>query len=395
MKSNIIIQKCIVRSRSLFRQAVKPLFFGPSGLLRREGLGWGLIAALIMGSCSRNHPVDMAQDKPETKAQYETVQIEKNSISSIVKIPGILKPFEKVDIYPKMNGFVKEMYVDRGSIVHKGQVLMTLEAPEIVQQVQAAQEKWLQAQENINASRDRYVRLKAASKIPGSISDLDLTNAQAKYQADSALVQSELANLNAVKALQEYLTVKAPFDGIITERNVHPGALTGPSFKMDNKPLLILEDNTKLRLETFIPEAYSGSVDMSDRQVSFSTLSLPGQVFTAPISRSSHSLYDEYRSEAIEADVTNQQGIFKPGMYVEAVLKIKSPVSSMLVPSSCIVTTMEGKYVVALDNGKTKYINIKEGISTNGKTEIFGDIKGDEILLKKPSGEIKEGILIH
>jgi RND family efflux transporter MFP subunit len=353
------------------------------------------IAATIVTGCSKHHPVDMAKAKEEVKANFETVQVEKNSISSVVKIPGQLKPFEKVDIYPKVNGFVKEMYVDRGSIVHKGQVLMTLEAPEILQQVQAAQDKLLQAQENINASRDRYFRLKGASKIPGSISELDLSNSQAKYQADSALVQSELANLNAVKALQDYLTVKAPFDGVITERNIHPGALTGPNFKIENKPLLILEDNNVLRLETFIPEAYSGSVDMSDRQISFTTDALPGQTFSDPLSRSSHSLYDEYRSEAIEADVNNPKGIFKPGMYVEATLKIKSPVSSMLVPTSCIVTTMEGKYVIAVENDKTKYINIKEGISSNGKTEIFGDLKGDETLLKKPSGEVKEGILIQ
>jgi len=357
------------------------------------------ISTLIMSGCSEHKPVDMSgekrKDKKEENTNYETVQIEKGTINSVVKIPGVLKPFEKVDIYPKMNGFVKEMYVDRGSTVRKGQVLMTLEAPEIAQQLQAAEGKLLQARENINSSRDRYYRLKAASKIPGSISELDLTNAQSKYQSDSALEQSELANLNAIKVLQDYLVVKAPFDGIITERNVHPGALTGPNFKMDNKPLLILEDNNMLRLETFIPEVYSGSVDMNDKKISFTTEALPGQTFTAPLARTSHSLYDEYRSEAIEADVANTQGIFKPGMYVEASLKIKSPVTTMLVPSSCIVTTMEGKYVIAVENQKAKYVHVKEGISNNGKTEIFGDLKGNELLLKKPSSEIKDGAQVN
>ena len=208
------------------------------------------------------------------------------------------------------------------------------------------------------------------------------------------MVASEQANLNAVQVLQDYLIVKAPFDGVITERNVHPGAITGPNFKLDNKPLLILQDNNTLRLETFIPEVYSGSVDMSDGKISFTTESLPGETYTAPLSRSSHSLYDEYRSEAIEADVVNAKNIFKPGMYVEASLKVKSPVTSLVVPASCIVTSTEGKYVISVENGKTKYVNIKEGISNNGKTEIFGNLKGDEILLKKPSGEIKEGLSI-
>ena len=352
-------------------------------------------AIILLAGCENHKPVDLSENRSDTGKSFETVKIERDSLNSVIKLPGELKPFEKVDIYPKVNGFVKDIYVDRGSIVHKGQTLMTLEAPEIVQQVEAAQEKWLQAQENINASRDRYFRLKGASKIPGSISELDLTNAQAKYQADSALVQSELANLNAVRALQEYLTIKAPFDGIVTERNVHPGALTGPNFKMENKPLLILEDDDVLRLEMFIPEVYSGSVDMSDSKISFTTDALPDQSFTAPLSRSSHSLYDEYRSEAIEADVVNTKGTFKPGMYVEAVIKVKSPVTSILVPSSCIVTTTEGKYVISVEDHKTKYISVKEGISNGGKTEVFGNLKGDEILLKKPSGEIKEGVSIR
>lgn len=353
------------------------------------------IVALIVSSCTQNHPANMAQEKPEATTKAETVAIEKNTLNSVIKLPGQLKPFEKVDIYPKMNGFVKEMYVDRGSNVHKGQVLMTLEAPEIAQQIQAAQAKMLQSQENLNASRDRYYRLKAASKMPGSISDLDLMNATSKYQADSALEQSEKANLNAAQVLQDYLVIKAPFDGVITERNIHPGSLTGPNFKMDNKPLLVLQNNNILRLEIFIPEVYTSSLDLGNKEISFTTQSLPGQIFTADLARSSHSLSDEYRSEAIEADVPNKTGTFKPGMYVEASLKVKSPVTSMLVPSSCIVTTTESKYIISIVNAKTKYIHIKEGITSDGKTEIFGELKGDEVVLKNPSGEIKEGVAIQ
>jgi RND family efflux transporter MFP subunit len=271
---------------------------------------------------------------------------------------------------------------------------MILEAPELAQQMQAAQGRLLEAQENINASRDRYFRLKSASKVPGSVSDMDLTNSQAKYQSDSAMVSSQMANLKATQTLQDYLIVRSPFDGVITERNVHPGALTGPNFK-DSKPLLVLEDNTVLRLETFIPEVYVGSVDMSDKKISFTTDALPGQTFSAPLARSSESLYDEFRSEAVEADVSNPNGTFKPGMYVEASIKVKSPVSSFVVPTSCIITTTEGKYIIAVENGKTRYIYIKEGIASNGKTEVFGNLTRGEVVLKKPSNEIKEGISVN
>ncbi|MDB5280945.1 MAG: efflux transporter, family, subunit, partial [Bacteroidota bacterium] len=345
---------------------------------------------LFLTGCSQNKPVDLAEKVAVTN--METVKIEKGNLSSVIKLPGQLKPFEKVDIYPKVNGFVKTMLVDRGSIVHEGQVLMTLEAPELDQQLQAAQAKLIQAQEAINASGDRYHRLNAASKTNGAVSELDLVNARSKFQADSAFYRSEEANVSAVQTLKDYLVVKAPFDGIITERNVHPGTLTGPNFKMDNKPLLVLQDNRKLRLEVFIPEEYAQKVDPKDNGLAFSTESYPDKTFTAKISRSSNSLYDEYRSEAIEADVPNSDNTFKPGMYVETDLKVKSDVQSYLVPASAILTSTERKYVVTVLNGKTRFINIKEGISNNGKTEVFGKFNGEEIVLKNPNNELKEGV---
>src|SRR6202034_127214 len=107
------------------------------------------------------------------------------------------------------------------------------EAPEIEQQLQAANAKFLQAQEALNASRNRYLRLKMASRKNGAISEVDMVSAQSKFDADSAFLQAEKANVNDVQAMKDYLVVKAPFDGKITERNVHRGALTGPNFRLD------------------------------------------------------------------------------------------------------------------------------------------------------------------
>ncbi|MBS1626114.1 MAG: efflux RND transporter periplasmic adaptor subunit [Bacteroidetes bacterium] len=349
------------------------------------------IGVAMLSSCSHHRPTDLSESKKTTTAPPATVRVIRDTLRSAIRLPGELKPYEKVDIYPKMNGFVKEMYVDRGSHVGKGDLLMTLEAPEIAQQIQAAQGRLLQAQEKLNASRDRYFRLRSAASVAGSVSELDLMNAGSRYQADSALEQSERANLNAARVLQDYLAIRAPFEGVITERNVHPGSLTGPNFKMDSKPLLILEQNSKLRLELFIPEVYTGSIDTKQHQVSFTTPSLPGQKFTASISRASGSLYDQYRSEAVEADVPNPDGIFKPGMYVEVSLPIHSSVASYLVPSTAIVTTTEGKYIISTQGGTAHFIKVREGIADKGKTEVFGDLHGDETVLQNPSEEIKEG----
>src|SRR5579872_1748809 len=112
-----------------------------------------IITVLILGlaGCSNNQPVNL-EEKSAVGKPMETVAIAKGKLNSVIKLPGQLKPFEVVDIYPKVSGFVKEIFVDRGSIVHTGQVLMTLEAPELDQQYQAAYAKLLQAQEALNAS---------------------------------------------------------------------------------------------------------------------------------------------------------------------------------------------------------------------------------------------------
>ena len=345
----------------------------------------------MLSGCGSHKPVDLTEKKTEPTT-IETAKIEKGTLGSIIKLPGELKPFQKVEIYPRVNGFVKEMLVDRGSVVHKGQTLMTLEAPELDQQFEAAQSKLLQAQENLNASRDRQMRLSAAAKTPGAVSDLDLINAKSKYQADSAFERSEEANVNAVRTMKDYLVVQAPFDGIIIERNVHPGTLTGPNFKLENKPLLVLEENNKLRLEVFVPEEFTEKIDKANQQIVFTTAAWPGKTFTANISRSSNSLYDNFRSEAIEADVPNADNTFKPGMYVEASIKVTSQVNSFVVPSSSIVTSTENKYVIIMQDGKTRFINVKEGVSNNGKTEVYGDFTGEELVVKNPNSEMKQSM---
>ena len=349
---------------------------------------------ILMAGCTKNHPVGLDENNTAAKPEIETVKIEKGELNSEIKIPGQLRPFEKVDIYPKVNGFVKEILVDRGSHVHEGQILMTLEAPEIEQQLQAANAKFLQAQEALNASRDRFLRLKMASKKSGAISEVDMVTAQSKFQADSAFLQSEQANVNDVQAMKNYLVVKAPFDGVITERNVHPGALTGPNFRMDNKPLMVLYNNKKLRLEVFIPEEYVQKLDLSNRQISFTTDAVEGKTFTAPISRSSDALSDDYRSEAIEADVSNSDNTFKPGMYVEAELKVRSALQAYIVPAGAVITSTEKKYVIAKDNGKARFIPVTVGITSNGKTEVYGNFTGNEVILKNPGTEIKNNATI-
>lgn len=351
-----------------------------------------LIAATVLfAACSGNQkPVDLTGQSNNSKSagKYEFGTVSEKALSSSANLPGQLVPFNEVNLFPKVNGFVKQLFVDRGSVVKRGQLLMILEAPEMESQLQAASSRYIQAQENAEASKEKYQRLKEAAREPGSVSPLDLDNANSKMKADLAMAQSEHSNVEAVRTMQGYLRIYAPFDGMIVQRNVSPGALVAPGKETD-QPMLIIQDINKMRLTVYIPEDYIDKIDLS-QPVKFIFNAMPGQEYMAKISRSANAL-GSMRQEAVEIDVINQGGKLKPGMYAEVKIPMVSGAKSLLVPNSSIVRSTEKEYVVTVRKGKAKLVNIKEGLGSNDATEVFGDLKPNDKILLHASDEIKQG----
>jgi len=347
-----------------------------------------ILICLFFAACGGNQkPVDLtAQTKQSNKYQYGTVS--EKILSTSAQLPGQLVPFNEVNIFPKVNGFVKQLFVDRGSIVKKGQLLVVLEAPEMESQLAAASSQYDQAKENAEASKEKYARLKEAAQEPGSVSPLDLDNAQAKMKADQAMVQAQASNVQSVRTMNSYLTITAPFDGMIIQRNVSPGALVAPG-KATDQPMFILQDIHKMRLTVSIPEDYVDKVDLS-KPVSFVFNAMPGQTETAKISRSANSL-GSLQQEAIEIDVENKDGQLKPGMYAEVSIPLLSGAKSLLVPNTAIIRSTEHEYVIKDSLGKASLVNIKEGLASNDSTEVFGNLKPNNKILIHASDEIKQG----
>ncbi len=340
-------------------------------------------------ACSGNQkPVDMtAGEKTKPSAAHELGTVTEKALSSSARLPGQLKPFNEVNLFPRVNGFVKQVYVDRGSIVKKGQLLVTLEAPEMQSQVQAADSRYLQAQENATASKEKYQRLKEAATEPGSVSPLDLDNASSRMKADAAIANSERSNVASVRTMLGYLNIRAPFDGMIVQRNISPGALVAPG-KATDQPMLILQDTRKLRLQVDIPEDYVDKVDLKN-PVQFTFNAMPGQQHTAKISRSANAL-GSMRQEAIEIDVINTNGQLKPGMYAEVHIPMLSGSKSLLIPNTAIVRSTERKYVVAVRNGKAALVDVKEGLAGNDSTEVFGNLKANEKVIINAGDNIRQ-----
>jgi RND family efflux transporter MFP subunit len=349
--------------------------------------------AIFLAACSNEQkPVDLTGKTGSDNSKYEIGKVVEQPLASYVRLPGQLKPFEEVNIYGKVNGFINDVLVDRGTVVKKGQVLITLDAPELRSQLQSATSKFAQAQENAAASKEKYRRLKEAAKERGAVAPLDLDIALSRMKADEAIVMSEKSNVESMSNIENYLIIKAPFNGVIVQRNVSSGALVGPGSKSNDQPMLVLQYLEKLRLEVYIPEAYVDKVDL-ESPVSFVFNAMPGTEHKGTISRSANTLTN-LRSEAIEIDIDNKKEDLKPGMYAEVRIPLLSQAKSLLVPNHAIVRSTERQYVIAVKGGKATFINIQEGLRTKDATEIFGDLSdGDEILLHA-TDEIKEGVLI-
>ncbi|WP_345243728.1 efflux RND transporter periplasmic adaptor subunit [Nibrella saemangeumensis] len=292
-------------------------------------LAVALISGALLTGCQSAEKEKPRQKRPRRAAAVQqAVPVNKvtpsgehsqQALAPVIQLPAEFRPYQEVNLFPKANGFITKVLVDRGSVVRKGQVLMVLEAPEIEEQLVAARSNYLKAKAVLAASHDYYHRLQTSSKVPGSVAPLDLEAARSRVAADSAAMIGENANYQALQKMKAYQVMRAPFNGVITERNVHPGALVGPGSKQE-QPMLVLQDHYRLRLVVDVPETYSMRL-REGSTVAFTVNAVPGKAFQGQVSRRSGRMNQQFRSETIEIDVPNPNRQFKPGMFAEIVLR--------------------------------------------------------------------------
>lgn len=348
------------------------------------------IPVMLLAACGSDEKKE--DKKKETKAakpHYEFAVVEKAGVSTTVKLPGQLTAYQEVSIFPKVNGYVKSVFVDIGSHVSKGQLLMTLEAPELEQAVLQAKERYTRSKADFSIDKERYFRLLEASRTAGAISPLDLSTVKAKVESDSALSNAEKANWQMQQTMMAYLQVTAPFDGVITERNVHPGALVSAAGK-DNKPMLELKEVAHLRLAVDIPESMSAQLKDKDT-ISFFVSALAGKKMTGIISRKSDNINAQFRAERTEVDVWNKDGVLSPGMYADVLLYAKGTANALSVPKSAVITSTEKKYVIVVRDGKTVKVEVSTGNESADRIEITGALNAGEKVISNANDEIKEG----
>src|SRR5579862_7292020 len=161
-----------------------------------------VISSILFCRCQSAKPEKHNENDSVTKPVYKLAAVQQNGLSSVVKLPGQLAAYQEVSIFPKVNGYVKDVKVDIGSHVKKGQLLMTLEAPELEQSTMQAKEKYARTKADLSIDREHYNRLLEASQTPGAVSPLDLSFVKSKMESDSAVSNAAKSNWQMQETMQ-------------------------------------------------------------------------------------------------------------------------------------------------------------------------------------------------
>jgi len=349
-----------------------------------------LPAALLFSSCSHTEGKSENKENAQEEAPVAAISLQKGKLASSLQLPGELIAYQQVDIYAKVSSFVKKLHVDVGTEVSQGQLLATMEAPEISSQLAGAESR-IKSQEAVYlASKANYDRLYNTSLTPGTVSKNDLDIAQARMKSDLAQWDAGKAAYREISDNRNYLEIRAPFSGVISARNVSAGAYVGPTGKGSELPLFTLQEQKKLRLVISVPESYTAYLNSSS-EVKFNVKAFTGQQFTAKVNRLSGALDARLRSQRIEMDVINNDKKLLPGMIAEVNIPMDAADSTFLVPKAAVVNSTVNVFVVRVTNGKAERVQVQTGREADGKVEIYGNLNEGDTILAAANEEIREG----
>jgi membrane fusion protein, multidrug efflux system len=336
----------------------------------------------------------------QVPAHVEMVKVESRSSAGTVPLTAQLAPFLQTDIEARSAGYVEKVLVDRGSLVHRGQLLVQLSAPEINSQTSAseanlhqAEAEVAQAEAHAAAAESTSAKLQEAAKTPGAVAGNELLQAEKQKDAAQALVDSRKAavrsakeHLQASQAMQSYLRVTAPFDGMITDRFVNPGMLIDGG----HTPMLKLQQVAHLRLIVPVPETYTGSV-VKGMSAMFHVPAHPGKSYTAKVARIPDALDQQSRAMMVELDVYNKDESLAPGMYPTVDWPVGAGENLLFVPAMSVVTTTERTFVITQINGKAHWVDVRKGPAAGEIVSIRGQIAVGQEIVKRASDEMREG----
>ena len=300
-----------------------------------------------------------------------------------VTIAAEFRPYVEVALPAKVTGYVGKMNVDFGDKVKAGQLLATIEVPELAAELDNARAAEQKAQADYTNANLIYTRLNSVNQDhPNLVAQQDLDTAQAGDLTATAAIAAAKANVEKYQAMVGYTQITAPFDGVITHRYADPGTL----IDAQGKPLVRVSDNYLLRLDFPVTVDYVQDVKLGD-SVEVRVESAKGRTFTGTISRFSHEVDDTTRTMITEIEVTNQDLALVPGMYATVVLKVEKRPAALAVPTEAVAGEKTPLVYVVNGDHQIEEHPVKLGLETADKYEILSGLsEGDLVVVGNHSG---------
>src|SRR5277367_3374855 len=370
-----------------------------------------LIAVCVVFAASCEGAGSRSPKASDGQATAAVVQVRRVPLSNTLSIAGEFLPYQEVELHAKVAGYIRNINVDIGDRVHKGQVLAVLEIPELVAQLQAAsagvrhsQEEITHAQNEVSRAEADHAalhaaatRLKQASDArPGLIAEQELDDATAKDRSTEAQVESAKSALSASRqqlevsqadqqhyaALSEYAQITAPFDGVVTWRYADTGTLIQAGTSNETSmPVVKLSQISLLRLRIPVPESLSALVhdgDSADIRVKATD-----EHFSGKIIRSTDSLDPSTRTMQVEIDVPNQDHKLTPGMYADVALRIQNDPNALTLPLQAIDRGADKTTVLLVNSqNQVEEREIHTGIEGSDRIQILSGLnEGDRVIV--------------
>jgi RND family efflux transporter MFP subunit len=389
--------------------------------VRLAGAGVLLIALVAIGTVPRlahqREALAAIQESPVAHPVVTLVHPKMGEASSELLLPGNIQPLYGAAVFARTNGYVERRNVDIGSKVRAGEVLAVISSPEVDQQLLQARATQAQSEASLEQARaaleqakaneelsrltkDRSVPLGKARALSQQLVDeavqaynarvADVAAAAANITAAQANVTANHANVARLQQMQGFERVVAPFDGVITERNIERGDLVSTGGASAGKPLFSIAQSGTLRIQVDVPQ--SEAVNIKDGQkASIEVKERLGRDYTGTVIRSASSLDSAARTMLTEVQVDNRDGSLLPGMYAQVKFTLAEQRTSLIIPTSSLVIDRTGMHVVTVaSDRKIHFAPVTIGRDMGTQVEILSGLSNSAALVASPSDLLHE-----
>jgi RND family efflux transporter MFP subunit len=380
-------------------------------------IGVAFLAGYIPLQKRRALVLGQAREEQQALPRVEVIRVERSTRQSGLQLPGSIQPITEAPVLARADGYIEKRLVDIGDRVKAGQTLAQIDAPELTDQVAQARATVRQAQAaleqataNVQQGRTdmelaRVMARRSTQLVAkGAVSKQDDDQAQAQYNSKLAAVQSlekaidvQRANINAAQSnvsrlekMQSYCVVQAPFDGVITQRNVDVGALVNSGSTL----LYRIAQMDTLRTYINVPQTYADSIKPGEPAV-LTVSNLPGRQFMGQVARSAGALDPSSRTLLVEVHVTNADGALLPGMYAQVELRSVRAAPPLLVPSDAMIVRADGAQVAVVRSDGTLHLQkIEVGRDYGDRLEVLTGLNEGDTIVYNRGDVVREGLKV-